>query len=105
MAQARLKLRRLLRTRAASVDRPDQERHRDATVARLAQPNDGVVGLSCLGGLQAIALADLGQPDAARRNTRATQANAAILRSSAEPGEIGRRPYALIRRYIEPYLP
>lgn len=105
LAQARLKLLVLLRTRDASVDRPDQERHRDAIVALVAQPNDDVKGLSYLGWFQAIALADLGQADAALRKARATQGDDVNLRSNAEHWEIGRRQYAQLRRFIGQYLP
>lgn len=105
LAQARLKLLVLLRIRDASVDRPDHERHRDAIVALTAQPNDDIKGLSYLGWFQAIALADLGQAEAALRKARVTHADDANLRTSAEHWEIGRRQYTLIRRFIEQYLP
>lgn len=105
LAQARLKLLVLLRIRDGSVDRPDHERHRDAIVALAAQPNDDVKGLSYLGWFQAIALADLGQAEAALRKARATQVDDANLRSNAEHWEIGRRQYALIRRFLEQYMP
>lgn len=105
LAQARLKLLVLLRIRDASVDRPDHERHRDAILALTAQPNDDIKGLSYLGWFQAIALADLGQAEAALRKARATHADDANLRTSPEHWEIGRRQYALIRRFIEQYLP
>jgi hypothetical protein len=61
--------------------------------------------LSYLGWFQAIALADLGQAEAALRKARVTHADDANLRTSAEHWEIGRRQYALIRRFIEQYLP
>ncbi len=105
LAQARLKLLVLLRIRDGSVDRPDQERHRDAIVALTAHQNDDVKGLSYLGWFQAIALADLGQSEAALRKARATHADDTNLRSNAEHLEIGRRQYALLRRFIEQYLP
>jgi hypothetical protein len=105
LAQARLKLLVLLRIRDASAERPDHERHRDAIVALAAQPNDDVKGLSYLGWFQALALADLGQNDAALRKARTTQMDDAALRANAEHWEIGRRQYALIRRFIEQYLP
>lgn len=105
LAQARLKLLVLLRIRDGSVERLDTERHRDAIVALAPEPNDDPKGLSYLGWFQALALADLGQPEAALRKARATQADDAQLRVSAEHWEIGRRQYALIRRFIEQYLP
>ena len=105
LAQARLKLLVLLRIRDGSVERADLERHRDAIVALGVQPNDDVKGLSYLGWFQAITLADLGQAEAALRKARATQADDATLRANAEHWEIGRRQYALIRRFIEQYLP
>lgn len=105
LAQARLKLLVLLRIRDASAERPDQERLREAIVSLSAQPNDDVKGLSYLGWFQALALADLGQGEAALRKARATLADDAVLRSDAEHWEIGRRQYALIRRLIEQYLP
>ena len=76
-----------------------------AILAASAQPNDDVKGLSYLGWFQALALADLGQGEAALRKARATLADDAVLRSDAEHWEIGRRQYALIRRFIEQYLP
>ena len=105
LAQARLKLLVLLRIRDDSVERPDSERHRDAILALTAQPNDDAKGLSYLGWFQAITLADLGQADAALRKARATQVDDANLRTHAEHWEIGRRQYALMRRFIEQYLP
>lgn len=105
LAQARLKLLVLLRIRDASLERADLERHRDAIVALVAEPNDDPKGLSYLGWFQALALADLGQHEAALRKARATQADDATLRANPEHWEIGRRQYALIRRFIEQYLP
>lgn len=105
LAQARLKLLVLLRIRDGSVDRPDHEHHRDAIVSLTAQPNDDIKGLSYLGWFQAIALADLGQAEAALRKARATQVDDVNLRSNAEHWEIGRRQYALIRRFMEQYMP
>jgi hypothetical protein len=105
LAQARLKLLVLLRIRDGSVDRPDQEHHGEAIAALSPQPNDDPKGLSYLGWFQAIALADLGQAEAALRKARSRQADDANLRMSPEHWEIGRRQYALIRRFIEQYLP
>jgi hypothetical protein len=105
IAQARMKLLVLLRIRDGDVERPDQERHRDAIAALQPLPNDDPKGLSYLGWFQAIALADLGQAEAALRKAHATLADDARLRESAEHWEIGRRQYALIRRFIEQYLP
>ena len=61
----------LLRIRDQNIDRPDQERHRDAIVALAALPGDDPKGLSYLGWFQAITLADLGAGEASLRKALA----------------------------------
>jgi hypothetical protein len=105
LAQARLKLVVLLRIRDQNIDRPDQERHRDAIVALAALPGDDPKGLSYLGWLQAITLADLGAGETSLRKALATFSDDSALKVDPQHWEIGRREYALLRRFIEQYLP
>ena len=105
LAQARLKLVLLLRIRDGNVERPDQERHRDAILALATLPGDDVKGLSYLGWFQAITLADLGAAEASQRKALATFADDSVLKTDPQHWEIGRRQYALLRRFIEQYLP
>ncbi|MDH5538195.1 MAG: hypothetical protein OEY03_02210, partial [Rhizobacter sp.] len=105
LAQARLKLLVLLRTREGAVERPDQERHRDAIIALAALPGDDPKGLSYLGWFQAMALADLGVSDAAINKALTTVSSDAALKQDPQHWEIGRRQYALLRRFIEQFMP
>lgn len=105
LAQARLKLVVLLRTRDGSVDRPDQERHRDAIMALSALPGDDPKGLSYLGWFQALTLADMGVADAAQNKAVTTLSSDSVLKQDPQHWEIGRREYTLIRRFVEQFLP
>lgn len=105
LAQARLKHLVLLRIRDDSVERSDREQHREAILALAPLPSDDEKGLSYLAWFQAITLADTGQVEAAQRKALTALADDARLRMNAEHWEIGRRQYALLRRFLGKYMP
>jgi tetratricopeptide (TPR) repeat protein len=103
LAQVRLRLLLLLRIRDRNAGRQDSERHRDDILKIAVRPSDRKVAVSYLHWFQAIALADLGADDQA--NAKALDQLAEDRKLMTEPGcgEIGRRQYVLLRRFLENY--
>ena len=101
IAQAWLKLMLLLRIRDNNAGRVDVEGHRDSICKLIPSEGDDRKGISYLNWFQAIALADAGASDAAKKKALNTLAEDARLNVKADYWEIGRRQYRILRRFLE----
>jgi hypothetical protein len=101
LAQGRLKLLLFLRIRDRNLQRQDVEGHADAILRIVETDNDNPVGISYLHWFQCIVLADRAAAD--ESNARALDRLAADAQLMGRPDcfEIGRRQYALLRRFLE----
>ena len=105
LAQAHLLSMLLLRMRDEDRMRPDQEGHQRAVLEIKEKSGDSPLEASWLRWYQALALVDAGDKDSAIQLAQSTVAKDAQLGTKPENWEIGRRQYALLRRFIEQYSP
>ena len=105
IAQVHLLSLLLLRIRDGDRMRPDKERHQQAVLDVKALPDDDPLEVSWLRWYQALALADAGDREGATQLAQRTIAEDAQLRMNPAYWEVGRRQYALLRRFIEQYSP
>lgn len=105
LAQVHLVSLLLLRILESDRMRPDKERHLQAILDIKVLPDDRATEVSWLRWYQALALADAGDRDAATQLAQRTIAEDAGLQADPTNWEVGRRQYALLRRFIEQYLP
>lgn len=105
LAQAHLLSMLLLRMRDGDRMRPDQEGHHQALLEIKERPGDRPLEASWLRWYQALALVDAGDKESATQLAQSTVAKDAQLGTKPENWEIGRRQYALLKRFIEQYSP
>ena len=109
LAQAYLSLMLTLRNKERNLEQFDTEGYHEAILQLKPLPNDSPIDISFLNWYQAIALADAGEAEIARRKAITTYAEDARLMSQSdhlsnlESGyiKIGKRQYVVLRRFIE----
>jgi hypothetical protein len=108
IARAYLQLLLVLRGREKNIERFDAEGYYEAILQLKPLPNDSLTDVSYLNWYQAIALADAGEGEVAKRKAITTYAEDARLMNRSDYSEvgklsIGKRQYVMIRRFIERY--
>lgn len=111
LSRSYLQLMLMLRDKESNIERFDTECYHRAILQIKPLPNDSPIDISFLNWYQAIALADAGEAEAARRKAITTYAEDARLMNQSDYSanwevgqlEIGKRQYLTIRRFIERY--
>lgn len=111
IARTSLYLALMLRQRDNNINRMDQEGYLEKTLQVQPMPGDSLADLSYLNWYQAIALADLGNGDLARRkaisayaeDSRLMKDQSALLNDEDLILEIGKWQYTNLRRFLESY--
>jgi hypothetical protein len=103
LAQTRLKLMLMLRVRDQDRERPDAEHHRGAILALRTTGSHDEWTVSWLRWYQAITLADGGDEGGSRRMALVAFVEDAKNMTGPDAGDIGRRQYTSLRRFIEQY--
>jgi hypothetical protein len=93
----------MLRVREQDRDRPDRERHREAILALRPRACHNVRTVSWLRWYQAITWADAGNADRSLGTTLEALREDARSMALPDSGDIGRRQYSSLRRFIEQY--
>ncbi len=111
LSRSYLQLMLMLRDKERNIERLDTEGYHKAIFQMKPLQNDSPIDISFLNWYQAIALADAGEAEAARRKAITTYAEDAKLMNQSDYSanwevgqlEIGKRQYLTIRRFIERY--
>lgn len=108
LSRSYLQLMLMLRKKEENIERFDTEGYYEAILQLKPLSIDSPIDISFLNWYQAIALADAGEGETARRKAITTYAEDVKLMSRSDYSEvgkleIGKRQYVMIRRFIERY--